>query len=160
MERLLVVLILFFIGEYIGDFLLQSRHTATTKTSNALTLLWHVVVIFISIITVCAIPVYFMYPEYVFLGVVQSVALCTMLHYIQDCFIWKCYKLVLSRRIKKRAGCFSGHDVSRCAVNASIAIYVRDRKYAEDKAFYDFIGLDRLLHTLVIIASLFYYIGV
>jgi hypothetical protein len=99
---------------------LQTRKIATTKSSALSSLLTHVSILFLSLIPVTIIygyPIYF------------PIIYCA-LHGIQDWFIWRGYKKLLS--IRK---------------NPPV--------YYEDHLFYTTIGLDQLLHTIALLAIFF-----
>ena len=132
-------LIIILIAEYIGDFLLQDRETALNKSKDLSYLISHMNSIAMVLIIVVGVLK--------FSGVITGlatpfVALYCLLHGIQDWFIWRGYKL----HVIKKLG-FTGMDLDHPPIKKELEEF----KYYEDKAFYDTIGLDRLLHVIALV---------
>lgn len=118
-----------FIAEYISDFLLQSRKMALNKSRDPSYLREHLVRLSLLIIT-GAILLKLLGFVAAAHAIILLVIPNALLHGIQDWYIWNGYKSLVTKREK---------DVQK---------FVQEKLYAEDKLFYDFIGLDRLLHIL------------
>lgn len=160
---ILIPLIIILIAEYVGDFLLQSREMALNKSKKITTLLMHLYCIGCClIIGFGAVSYWYVIPLMVAL---KFTGLYCLVHGVQDWFIWKGYGAIVHRRIMKqieaggKVGCTptDGFQVKNL-FDISITAFMRDKDYAEDKVFYDIIGLDRLLHilTLVILYGVFF----
>ena len=139
MFEFILGLCILFIAEYIGDFLLQSRKMALNKSKDGSYLREHLVRISL-ILSLAAVIL-----KLSSFGAASIAIICLIIpnaicHGIQDWYIWNGYKKIVAKKEK---------DIER---------FVKERLYAEDKLFYDFIGLDRLLHilTMTILYSLFF----
>ena len=109
-------LIILLVSHFIGDFVLQSRKIATTKSSKFSSLAVHLIILFIALLPIT-------YYSEVPIGI--PIAYC-LLHGIQDWYIWRGYKKLYT--IRKAPP-----------------------PYQEDHLFYTTIGLDQLLHTIVLL---------
>jgi len=119
-----ILMVVFLISEYIGDFILQSREIATTKSSNLDSLQQHSMVVgtIVSIAMAGAFSYVWDSPAGILGGIFFGM-FYGVIHGFQDACIWKVYKY-----IRREAG---------------------DKfEYWNDKLFYDFIGLDRMLHII------------
>jgi len=112
---------LLLISHFIGDFVLQSRKIATTKSSKLSSLSIHLVILFLSLIPVTLLSKLPIYIPFIY----------CILHGLQDWFIWRGYKKLYTIRKSPPP-------------------------YYEDHLFYTTIGLDQLLHTIILL-SLFTY---
>lgn len=83
-------LLLLLISHYIGDFILQSRKIATTKSSKLSSLFIHLTIIYCSLIPITL---------YLKVSLFIPLLYCT-LHGIQDWFIWKGYKIIHSIQLR------------------------------------------------------------
>ena len=139
----MINIILILIAEYIGDFLLQDREMALNKSKDIKVLLKHLR----KIGAMLFIPLIFMLPIY---NVLLFIGVYCLVHGIQDWFIWKGYGLIVYRRFKVNKS--HNQTMERCEK------FVLNKEYADDKVFYDVIGLDRLLHviTLVVLCGIFF----
>lgn len=140
-------MILILVAEYVGDFLLQDRETALNKSKSLKHLNRHLFAIFCCI---AATGLGFGMPA------VYLAACYVVIHGVQDWFIWKGYGAILYRRYEKEGGW--NPDDKHNQILWFLEEFKRRRLYAEDKVFYDLIGLDRLLHiiTLIILYGLFF----
>jgi hypothetical protein len=114
-------IILITLGHFIGDFIFQSRDMGRRKSENSSVLVLHGLILF-GIIA----------PITLFLNLSLWFAVSnSILHMLIDWFIWRGYKLRMSKNI--------------------------NRNYWEDKCFYLVIGLDQYLHylTIFILYSIF-----
>lgn len=114
-------LVLLIIIHVIFDFLLQSRDTATNKSSNFKYLVGHLAVIYFGLL---------IYSLLVGYNVSQGVSFAlgnTILHGIIDWNIWRLYKLSVIKRFPTADAKF---------------------EYYNDSMFYNFIALDQALHGL------------
>lgn len=127
--------------EYIGDFLLQSRYIALNKSKNLKVLGFHGLAIFLCL----SIPAFWLGGSVIYLA-----GAYTLIHCVQDWYIWNLYKYLLSKRFKKEK---IGYSFKTRAY-----LFELNKEYAEDKLFYDIIGLDRFLHiiTLILLWNYFY----
>jgi len=80
------MILLLLISHFVGDFVLQSRKIATTKSSNLSSLLIHLTILFCSLIPISL---------YLKISLFIPLLYC-ILHGIQDWFIWKGYKILHS----------------------------------------------------------------
>jgi len=143
------------IAEYVGDFLLQSREMALNKSKNIHCLMRHLIAIFCCIAitgTGLGLPAVYLAACYV------------VIHGVQDWYIWKGYKYLIYKRFKNKAenekdidGLYS-EDFSHNQSIQYCELFEKDRDYAEDKLFYDTIGLDRTMHviTLTLLYGVFF----
>lgn len=133
-----VTLLSFLIAEYIGDFYLQSREMALNKSKDIGTLFAHCTNI-ANCIYIAGIAMYMLSNS---IALLITAILYPIVHGIQDWFLWRKFHV----KVKKIHG-------------DNAAVYYETKQYADDKLFYDFIGLDRLLHIItgVMILSVVYY---
>jgi hypothetical protein len=137
-----VSLSLILIGEYVGDFLLQSREVALKKSKSFKALGKHLILI------ACALTVFMM--PMVIIGMitealmVKFIAGYCILHGLQDRFVWKGYEWLVYYKARKSLEYIKNAQNQKWLVDDRVNSF----KYWEDKGFYDTIGLDRLLHTL------------
>lgn len=129
----LIPLLVILVAEFVGDFLLQSREIALSKSSNLKSLGKHLFAIFMCM---AATGLGFGLPA------VYLAGCYIVIHGVQDWFIWRAYKA----RLISRLG-FDEMDLQHPPIKEELERF----QYWEDKAFYDTIGLDRLLHVLSII---------
>ena len=118
---MILSIFLFLILEYIGDFLLQDREMAINKSSDIRELITHVATIVVILNLVGVVGIFLDKTEIAIL--IPVGVLYGIFHAIQDWYIWRLYKYIRRNEDK-------------------------NFKYYEDKLFYDFIGLDRLLHII------------
>ena len=129
----MILIVMFLVCEFAGDFLLQPRWMALGKSVSLKVLSYHAGCVFVPVFVGMMVVALF--------GVarVEDVSTFAFLyafaHGIQDWFLWRGYK-------KMRPDW-----------------YKTSFKFYEDKMFYTFIGADRLAHVLVGI-SLIYLIFV
>ena len=76
------MIILLLISHFIGDFALQSRKIATTKSTKLTSLSIHLGILFLSLL-----PITFLMKASFYIPILYCI-----LHGIQDWFIWKGYK--------------------------------------------------------------------
>jgi len=151
----IAILILILIAEYVGDFLLQDRDVAARKSKEFSALFTHAVYLFISLSVVSL---------FVGSSMILFAIVYTAIHAFQDHFIWRIYYRIIRNRFSREveAAKIKGNKYTdnyvKNQVNVMIANFTADNKYAEDKVFYDIIGLDRLLHvtTIVILWRMFF----
>lgn len=150
-----VALILLLVFEYLGDFLLQSRKIATSKSEDRSSLLKHLLILTCSLFA----------PALFILGLQKGLLFLlinNLVHGIIDWNIWNGYKLIVIARIKKETESFllrinlNKKLTYKNAVQSRIAKFKNDKEYAEDAWFYNTIGLDRLLHVSTIILLYFW----
>lgn len=153
---ILIPLIVILIAEYVGDFLLQNREMALNKSKDITVLFAHLVQIFIMLCIglYIAIIVWFQIPAYV--AILFSLSYC-LIHGIQDWYIWKGYQRIVYHRFKNKVESAKDkdgkyhHEYSHNQAIQYCELFKKNKDYAEDKVYYDFIGLDRLLHIITII---------
>lgn len=121
---LLFIMVLFFVSEYIGDFLLQDRNMAENKSENLGVLLKHVLCVSGTIMCFMGAPMTLLYGLAGLKLTLETAVLYGLIHGVQDFLIWNIYKYI---RRDKISDFFA---------------------WWEDKLFYDFIGFDRLLHVI------------
>lgn len=151
---LIAPLVVLLMAEYIGDFLLQSREMALTKSSDDKVLLRHVTIIFCTMV--------FFSIDFG-LKVIPLALIYCFIHGVQDKVIWNGYKWWVKKRIieiheKVGKQANVSEEKKQEWIKAALRRFESDKEYAEDKAFYDTIGLDRLLHvvTLVVLYAIFF----
>lgn len=108
-------IIVLLLTHFISDFLLQRRDVAISKSSKLLPLLEHFIIIYASL---TILGLFYNISNIVNLSIIYS-----LIHIIQDKFIWSLYKY------KKP----------------------KDFKYWEDSSFYNTIALDQFLHISFLI---------
>lgn len=141
-------LMIILIGEYIGDFILQDRETALNKSKDFKYLRSHLLDIG-WVMTLALVPFLFIPPynqAITLYKIVAFVASYMVIHGIQDWFIWSGYKALVVKRLRKSYPTMNAGEIRIWAEK-----FEEDKDYAEDKLFYDTIGLDRLLHVLTLI---------
>lgn len=146
----LIPLIIILIAEFIGDFLLQSRETALSKSKDIRYLIKHLCQI------AWALAIGFAFTGLNVFAALGFILCYCLIHGIQDWYIWNGYKWLVHKRIKEDAEeqadkGFNTQASVPYVIENKLKRYVKERDYAEDKAFYDTIGLDRLLHIITII---------
>jgi hypothetical protein len=110
-------------AHFVGDWWLQPREMAMKKSSDALTLLRHIV----RVTGVLALPVLLVCPErWYLLGVNAAI------HAIIDWNIWRGYKADVLEQVNFNSEKFAAFE------------------YWKDKRFYDIIATDQFLHLLTI----------
>ena len=154
--ELLIPLVLILVAEYVGDFIFQSRDMALNKSKDVKVLFQHLSYIALMLFGVFVgmwlgglyLPFH--------LIILYILSYC-MIHGIQDWYIWKGYAVIVSKRMEARA-LTRGIGCSPERLARTIKHFVDTKEYAEDKIFYDTIGLDRLLHviTLVVLWGVFF----
>ena len=149
MEHILpLIFILFF--EYLGDFVFQSREIANNKSVDDRVLQKHLLILsswlFVPVVIVLS-------QKYgAIWGVTFSFAFCSgnaLIHGVIDWNIWKIYKWIVFKRIKKQ---------NPSSIECALKEFKDDRLYADDPVFYNIIGLDRLLHVSTIIFLYFVFV--
>lgn len=119
-----IILLLFILSEYVGDFLLQPREMALKKSESLWWNFLHCLIVGSTISAMGLIAFYLTGGAYTVLLTLCMVApVYAIFHGIQDWYIWKWYKSTAKNK---------GEDF----------------KYWEDKNFYNTIGLDRTLHMI------------
>lgn len=129
---------LFFL-HFVADFLLQSREMGKKKSEVPLILAQHMGIQF-SVVSLGLAP---------FVGFDKAIVLSlfnTAIHGAIDWNIWRGYKLLIYKKLKKIAD-----NDPRTTLEAQIHYF----KYWEDHWFYATIGLDQFLHmaTLTLLAG-------
>jgi len=160
----LAPIITILIAEYVGDFLLQDREMALNKSNNIDYLFLHIFYIFSSLLIGLSLLSVFYLVE--ISSVFKFVASYCFIHAVQDWFIWNIYKAITKRKIERQIEYemlekgVHGGDLFDNVLQRRLDDFKTNKEYAEDKMFYDFIGLDRLLHTITLIAlfSVFFYL--
>lgn len=122
------LIIAILLGHFIGDWLLQPRWMAKSKTIDVVILISHVILVSLNFLTFVALYglIYFINIHY---DVLLSILLINaIIHAIQDNIIWRWYKKT------KHAN-----------------------QFYDDKLFYDTIACDQLLHlcTIFVLLRLF-----
>jgi hypothetical protein len=160
---IIIPLLIILIAEFVGDFLLQSREMALNKSKEIKVLLMHLYYIASSLIISFGLAsIWFAIP---FIATFKFVILYCLIHGIQDWFIWNGYKLLVHLRIVKKTekelkekhnGMLPSYTAA--LIQQRLENFVENKEHAEDKAFYDTIGLDRLLHvaTIIILYGVFF----
>lgn len=74
-----------------------------------------------------------------------------LIHGIQDWFIWKGYEQVVKTRLWNEASVKNSPIDFHERLKERTELFLKNREYAEDKVFYDIIGLDRLLHVITLV---------
>lgn len=153
MIEIILPLITLLIAEFVGDFLLQDREMALKKSSDLKFLAKHLFAIFV---VMAATGLGFGMPS------VYLAGCYVIIHGIQDWYIWNGYKYLVGKRLMKEVK----DDLSKLVTNdkeqelfqARVSSFEASREYAEDKVFYDTIGLDRVLHivTIVVLYGVFF----
>ena len=128
-------LILGFIFEYIGDFLFQTREIALRKSNEIKILLLHS-----SLLGSILFGGFFFFTKLTLSVILQITISYSLLHGIQDWFLWRGYK-------ERRTPRFLEYQQQG-----------KEYPYWEDKMFYDFIGLDRTLHIITLTLIMFHFI--
>lgn len=160
---ILLPLIILLVFEYIGDFLWQDREMAQEKSKDPLALASHLcrigATLLLSILVLMMLGVAITpFAGYAF------VCSYLLLHGIQDWFIWRGYAKIAQKRFLKEykddpfKELVGGENHTlKSYLEGRARLFMSTRAYAEDKVFYDFIGLDRLLHvaTLIILYGIF-----
>ncbi|MDD3412526.1 MAG: DUF3307 domain-containing protein [Lachnospiraceae bacterium] len=157
MDFLGLALILYF--AYIADFILQDRKTAQNKSKNIHTLMYHVNIIIGLLFFPCWIVFGLKFGAGV--GFIMAIFFSVfngLIHGVIDWNIWKGYKKHVAKNIKLYFETIAPDDLDE--KYSSIKdyteeelkfVFMKEKMYAEDKKFYDTIGLDGYLHTLTII---------
>lgn len=160
---ILLPLIIILVAEYVGDFLLQSRYTALNKSKDIRVLGRHLFEIAIMLCAGFALIPFLLKGVLPLMAVAYFIGWYCLIHGVQDWFIWNGYKYLVYRRVKKAAveqykKGNNTKDSIKYVVENKMKSFVTDKEYAEDKAFYDTIGLDRVLHviTLVVLYGVFF----
>jgi len=137
-------LIIILISEYIGDFVLQSRKMALAKSTNFNVLMKHVVTVIGTVFIGASVGFGILWQSPMALvGSAAYAVIYGIIHGIQDWYIWKGYHSIVKERFRiTKSGDYD---------NKGIKSFMENKDYAEDKVFYDFIGLDRILHTITLI---------
>jgi len=143
-------LIVLLIGHYIFDYLMQSREIAENKSVKFESLQLHVST-YIGGMSVIAAIVFSLYWNglHGILGGASFAVILGLIHGVQDWYLWRTYKGSVIRTLG-----YTGMDLTCPAIKKEL----EDFKYWEDKAFYDLIGLDALLHTITIILLYWWFI--
>lgn len=143
------LLIIVLLHEYIADFMLQSREMAQKKSEDVKVLLEHVLYIGCYLAGIGAIVAQDI-PSGIYFALFNMV-----IHAIIDWNIWKGYKYLVFKRYEKQGGW--SPKSKKEEILEVLKNYKKQRMYAEDPVFYNFIGLDRFLHvsTLILGFSLF-----
>lgn len=128
-------LVLLIVIHVIFDFVLQSRETATNKSSNLKYLMPHLFMIFIGMTIFASLSGRYETQNQAGIFIFGNV----ILHGLIDWNIWKLYKVFTYIQIKrgKRENLFTITEDQ-----------VGDYKYWEDATFYNFIAIDQALHGL------------
>lgn len=134
-----------------GDFLLQDRETALNKSKSFKYLGQHLFAIFCCIAATglgLGMPAVYLAGCYI------------VVHGIQDWYIWNGYKYLVMRRILNKVKTIPNltQVAKETYIQQKSIVFEMEKEYAEDKVFYDTIGLDRLLHviTIVILYGVFF----
>ena len=122
-------IILLIVAHFFGDFVLQDRETALKKSSSWIALTKHFIQVFFGMTLVVWVVGLFFFPYAELLFLTGVVFLYSIVHCIQDRYIWRGYKWLR----RKEDDTF---------------------KYWEDTKFYDTIGLDQALHLITLVAIL------
>ena len=148
----IVPIISILIAEYVGDFLLQDRNMALNKSSKIEYLLLHIFYISSSLLIGFALLSVFYLVNVI--TVLKFVFAYCLMHGMQDWLIWRMYSWL----IRMRYSCLDSNN-NVFTDEEAVQLYIKNREYAEDKLFYDIMGLDRLLHVITLIAlfSVFFY---
>ena len=125
----MILIVMFLVCDFIGDFLLQPRWMALGKSVSVKVLFYHVYSLFVPILAGMTIVALFGTADIFDVGFFA--AIYAALHGVQDWFLWRLYK-------KMRPDW-----------------YKTSFKFYEDKLFYTFIGADRLAHVLVGISLIY-----
>ena len=128
-------LVLGFLFEYIGDFYFQTREIALRKSNEIKILLLHSF-----LLGFILFGGFFFFTKLTFSIILQITISYSLLHGIQDWFLWRGYK-------ERRAPRFLEYQQQG-----------KEYPYWEDKMFYDFIGLDRTLHIITLTLIMFHFI--
>ncbi len=148
-----ILIIFFLVFEYIADFIAQSRETAINKSSKIEVLQRHVFTIMggVGIGMMIAFTIVWGSLAGLFAGAFFA-GIYAVIHGFQDWYIWKLYKGLVVERFMK--GIKEGESLD---IIGRLTEFYENKEYAEDKLFYDFIGLDRTLHiiTAVILILIF-----
>jgi len=154
-------LIILLIGHYVFDYLCQSREIAENKSTNYEALQDHVTTYIVGMSITAAIVFSFTWGSLTgILGGICFAVFVGLIHGAQDWYIWRGYRYIVKERIIKFALDQVGKEYNtvhsiKYVIENKLKVFKDDKEYAEDKVFYDFIGLDALLHTITIV--LFYW---
>ena len=110
---------------FIGDFVMQSRKIAENKASNFYYMTEHCIIM----MAVFAIGLYSAIPSSDTWCKFLALLWCT--HFLQDTFVWRSYKWIMTKQLGKKIATF---------------------KYWKDHGFWITIGFDQMLH----IATLYF----
>jgi len=160
--KIFIILIGIFIFEYIGDFIFQSREVAVTKSNNILILLSHLMdignVLAFYFFSLLVLKIYSFSIVNIFLFIL--IYLC--FHGIQDWFIWKYFKFIKMKQLTNEVNDrileigLNRENTFKNMLKERINTYYNKKEYADDKLFYNIIGLDRILH-IITLTILFYF---
>lgn len=157
MEYLGLVLILYV--NYFADFKLQDRDTATKKSQDIHTLIYHVTIIIGTLFWPCWLVFGLKYNAPIgFIMAMFFTVINGFIHGVIDWNIWKGYKKHVAENIKKYFRTHAPDDLDekyssiKDYTEAELRdVFMKEKMYAEDKKFYDTIGLDGYLHVATII---------
>lgn len=148
-----ILMIFFLVFEYIADFIAQSRYTAINKSSKFEVLQDHVFTIMGGVGIGMAIAFTIVWGSLSgLIGGAFFAFFYSIIHGVQDWYIWKLYKGCVIERFMKSVKVGEELDILK-----RLKAFHDNKEYAEDKLFYDFIGADRTLHiiTAVILILIF-----
>jgi hypothetical protein len=164
----IVIGLLFILAvEVYADFFLQSRDVATKKSKDFSKLTEHIMIMVGAVGIAASIVLSFAWgnPIMGIMGGAAFAAINGFIHGIIDWNIWNVYKIFVSWRIQKEVnkeerkkynGMLSA-DCPRLYAEAEQK-FISEKKYAEDSAFYNTIGVDRYLHIATIIILYFWFL--
>lgn len=108
---------------FVSDFLLQNRLVATKKSSDFWYMFIHCFIIF------CIFYLGLYFSSYSYGNMVLFCYSYVLIHFIQDTFVWRGYKWIITKKLGNK---------------------VKDFKYWEESSFYSTIGFDQMLHTITL----------
>lgn len=121
------------IFHYISDFLLQTRYVAKNKSSSLKVLSYHILIIFL----VLWLGSFFVFKD-IKLAFLFSL-INAISHFFIDLVIWRSYAFIKMVGHHKKLRYYSKEEYTD---------FFKDYKWWEDSTFFNFIGLDQLLHIM------------